>query len=337
MERRPSGQGSELDGAPSLERWIDDHRSVGAVPWPDGVRDELRLLRRGSLAGASLGCPVALILLVLALLLLVQWTPSRSGHWLLLPCIVLPAIAWLYGRDHRTRRRAITRALRCEALERFEIAEHVEEESRAAAALGAVGAMPEQFGALLVASPAGMVVRVGDRTRSPTPVTIRLIQHYRTSLPAVGAIRPLTDWERNEVRRHARHIASTPWLVVTGCVSVGMLAGLAIFVGHWIGTGTAPTASQALRALMTAAFLVFLVRARPHIKAERQFRRSLGRDARDGLLETVDGATAVADLVARHGRDARPTVTPTIVTRLQRSGVWWEIDGTPASWRRIGR
>ena len=70
----------------------------------------------------------------------------------------------------------------------------------------------------------------------------------------------------------------------------------------------------------------------------RRWRRvlpRLRRDLRAGVAETIEGHVAAADLRASRPLDESSLrINPSVVWRLPQSGLWWDVDGIPAGWRR---
>ncbi len=324
---------------PGEERWIGDYRSVGLVDWPPELRRGLveRLRRTNRKLLLWLVAPPGLLLAGCGLGLAAESLRLPGSFAILLvfagAAVIALGGAILRGNDLLKLRGPLRQVLRCERPERFEPSPHVLEEIRASRALGR--ALPDWNlpTPLLIDPASSRLLQAGEAPAAE----LKLMQVLVTEgvgaavdygdLPAAVA---LTEAELEElgafIRRHTRHWASLyRWYtfvsVVAGIWIYRIASGQKLAVVTW--------------GFAIAGILLWIWMTRqvlgPH-RVQRRIIGSLRRDREAGTTEAIAGATAVADL-RREGQAIEGVVTPGIVRRLA-SGLWWEVDGTPAVWRR---
>ncbi len=319
------------------QRWIDDYRSAGLVDWPDGLRDAITSMFRRSTRrmicwyvfipiGVGIGIAIAML----------------SDRWLdevaatILGTVVAAigvGIGVLRGNDYHKERIKAKDALRCDRVERFELGQHVLDEIGAAIGLG-LRATHEGIPRVLYVCPSASLGLQVDR------LVLDSLQHVRIrvvhAVPVADGVGPgeelpLTDEEITEIRSFIRETKRHwKWLyLVYAALSVGFLLRLSQFL-------MGELSREDLNASVSGSLLwlvLTLVVLGPH-RRNRVFLWGLGRDLRRGTTEVVEGHVAVVELVASGKMRAEPVVKPSRVRRLSVSGVWWEVDGTPAVWRR---
>ncbi|MCA9312443.1 MAG: hypothetical protein KDA21_14615 [Phycisphaerales bacterium] len=327
---------------PGGDRWIGDYRSMGLVEWPAGLREAMRARARRA-TGRFMGwtwLAVAAFVFSVAMAAVASgpsgrlWKPEFVFAGM---GVLVFLVAVLRGNDWQKERIKARKALRSERLERFELGRHVEEEVAANRALGMeIGlGMPR---VLLVAPSSALLLQVdGEAAVAVEEVVVHETGARAPSLPESGegsSSAPLSPEEREELGRLIR-VCRRPWkwiYLFYVWVSVGVSAlayrlaiGGGVDAEDWVLSG----AVVILWPLMTHSIFFGGHRRRRRLVA------ALRRDLRNGRAEVVEGYVAARE--ARESQDGvghPPVVTPEEVRRLCESGLWWEVDGVPAAWRR---
>jgi hypothetical protein len=335
---------------PRSQRWIGDYCSTGKVDWPADLRDALavnrRRVRRSLLKWAA--TPPALFLLIVAIGFACEPFLSRPTPT---PVLVTVAIVFLLVlivtilcvNDLRKVLSNIHAAERGEQLERFALGNHVLEDVAAANALG-LSASLEGIAQTLYVEPRSSLLLQTDDTplAAPQPVTITepaashapaQSQQHQATIPPIGGTQPLTAAELDELRRYLKATArrqSVFWLIY-----LALSTGVCV-TGYRVAMGL-PIREDLDFAILVTVFWVFAnVALFRQVLPERRRLWLLRKDMHDGISEVVAGHKAIADWHNAHALDATAVrINPEVVRRLPNSGVWWEVDGVPATWRRV--
>ncbi|MEM9166175.1 MAG: hypothetical protein AAGB48_04045 [Planctomycetota bacterium] len=320
------------------DRWIQDYRSVGLVEWPNGLRDTLALRLRHSTRKLliwmliSSGC----ILLGVGIVLLGYLDILRDIAPPILFAVSVLAfpIAILRGNDFHKVRIKAKQASRCTHPERFEIARHVDEELAAMKALGLQVENEAIPRALFVDPATSLVLQIDDEVpASFERANIRVIQSDIEQSPTQECTESaLSEHERAELRSWIDR-TRRPWKW-RYLFYVGISAGFFAWVYRLIVGLPTDRSDWGFFGLVTSLWLpmtywVFV----PHRNLRKRL-ASMRQDAREGILEIIEGHQAVAHLVASGEIADTPPVQPCLVKRLSVSKVWWTVDGVPAAWRR---
>jgi len=344
MPSVPAGVAAQriLRGMPSEDRWIDDYLSVGLVDWPEGLRSHFEsMLRRStrkllmwlliSPGGLLFGVAIAFAGYNTAV------HPVTSAIALSLCAIGILGLplTMLLGNDAHKVRISAKKALRCDRPERFELGHHVEEEAAAARALGVKATLDGVPRALIIEPGSSLLLQVDDApAQALKEVHVRKTAHVEFAPELINQTgrRPLDTAERDELRRHIRSKARSIWWVYPAYTVVTLTFGMlcySLIVMHALPKTDLLFSIMTPIAWIGGTWFVF--------GPFRIVRRSLARfrrDLRAGMTEIVEGHVAVKDLRESGRLVHDPIVNPSVVRRLSESGIWWEIDGTPAPWRR---
>ncbi|MFG0291890.1 MAG: hypothetical protein ACF8MJ_01920 [Phycisphaerales bacterium JB050] len=329
------------------ERWFGDYRSVGTVDWPEDLQHDLRTERRGLFRKMVLWPILTLPPLVGSIILnansfLNSWSPQLSLlTWVALGLsLVLFAFGLMRCYLAWIRRQLIRRALRSPQLERFELAPGIIDDILLAHAQTAdhptadpLEGTPRE---VLIAPKPKLLVFVPDCPTSPlTPVTIQTVSKAQSLDTSVdGHTLPLTTEELRELRKHRRNcLMVLPISLVLVAVFV-----LALNYATKALTSSAPMSFRDWKAVIaTGCFAIgllyiFFVEVPSKLKRAKL----VGKDITAGHCDLLDGETALDELSDAPLRTKISLdIPPTIVRRLPHSKLWWQLDDTPAPWRRF--
>jgi len=324
------------------DRWIDDYLSVGLVDWPEGLRSHFESIRRRSTRKLLMWLLISPGGLVLGIAIAFLGYNSPVHPVTSAIALVLCAIGilgfpltMLLGNDAHKVRISAKKALRCERPERFELGYHVEEEAAAARALGAKVTLDGVPRALLIEPGLSLVLQIDDVPQGEfKEVRVRETARAETSSDQVAgpSQRPLDTAECDELRSHIRSRARFFWwfypiyAVVT--VTFGLLC-YSLIVNHAVPSTDIGFSIMVAIAWIGGTWFVF-----GPLRNVRRTLALLRTDLRAGMTEIVDGHVAVKEVLEISGNQDGPVVNPSVVRRLSESGIWRDIDGTPAPWRR---
>lgn len=335
---------------PHPQRWIGDYCSAGRVDWPAGLRDALaatrRRARRSSLKWAA--TPPALFLLIVAVgfacePFLARPTPTPVLITIAMVFLVVLIVTILCVNDLRKVLSSIHAVERSDHLERFVLGTHVLDDVAAAKALGLFASLDGIAQALYVEPRSALLLQADDAPlAAPQPVTITepapshapaQSRQHQAPIPPIGSTHPLVTAELDELRRYLKTAArrqSVFWLIY-----LALSAGISV-ISYRVATGLPISEDLGFAILVTVFWVFATVAIFRQVLPERRRLRLLRKDIHDGISEVVAGHIAIADWRNAHALDATAVqINPEVVRRLPNSGVWWEVDGVPATWRRV--
>ena len=323
------------------DRWIGEYQSVGPVEWPQGLRADIEAkLRRATrkLMFWVYMCP-GNILVGVAIAALGYSTaahPVTSAIGLALAGIGLLSfpVSLLLGNDARKLRSKAKAAWRCRLPEKFELGVHAEEELEAARGRGEDIAEDSFVRAIYIDPVSSLVLQVDDEPmRVLDPVKVKGVARPAGSSAFGEGPREhrLSEGELEELRKYVRsgRVSLLGLHAFYALLTVGFVLVWTSIILHWPSHGAGVGASVLIS-------LLWVVKTLAVIGPERTRGRLLAllrRDVREGDCEVVEGRDAVRDLAPSASLDDDDDL-PAVVRRLRESKVWWEIDGTPAAWRR---